>query len=226
LDYNKLHGPIPFSWRKMPSLTELNLGANELTGTLPGQWDSAALTTMYLGENQLTGALPAWPAPNLKIFHVGQFYAGVCAGNKLSGTISPHLPTLMPHLTMLMLPCNNLSGTIPPELGSLEQLKTFSVGQNPGIHGTLPASMGKLSKLTWFDVSDTNIHGTVPDAYGALTALQGLVLGHTKLSGCIPASMAGLNVMSGLPGWQMTSGITGICSGRPSRPNGRRVLLE
>lgn len=131
LDYHKLHGPIPFSWRKMPSLTELNLGASELTGTLPGQWDSAALTTMYLGENRLTGALPAWPAPNLKIFHVGQFYAGVCAGNKLSGTISPHLPTLMPHLTMLMLPCNNLSGTIPPELGSLEQLKTFSVGQNP-----------------------------------------------------------------------------------------------
>ncbi len=73
-------------------VTELNLAANQLTGSIPPELGNlTGLTFLDLNSNQLTGSIP----PEL--------------GN-LTG------------LTQLFLTNNQLTGAIPPELGSLTNL--------------------------------------------------------------------------------------------------------
>ncbi|CAI7847433.1 unnamed protein product [Closterium sp. NIES-53] len=58
---NKLTGSIPSTFTGLLSLTNLNLGYNSLTGTIPSFLGNLlpGLANLYLHENNLTGSIPA-----------------------------------------------------------------------------------------------------------------------------------------------------------------------
>lgn len=63
LGQNSLSGPIPGSWadgsNAFPSLIEMDLSSNQLTGDLPAGFSSmGALQALRLGSNGFTGASP------------------------------------------------------------------------------------------------------------------------------------------------------------------------
>ena len=88
-------------------VTELELGGNELQGSMPAALgDLANIENLFLGSNQLSGEIP--PAlgdlANLRLLEL--------RGNQLSGEIPPALGDLA-NLEYLWLGGNQLSGEIP-----------------------------------------------------------------------------------------------------------------
>ena len=122
------------------SVTELILGNNQLTGTLPVELGNLAnLKTLFFRYNQLTGTIPT-ELGNLT--HLRWLDLSI---NELSGTIPTELGKLG-NLTIMNLYDNHLTGTLPVELGSLVSLTTLSLRNNQ-ITGFVPAELGKLNPV-------------------------------------------------------------------------------
>ena len=59
LGWNQLSGTVPTELGNLISLTRLDLGGNELSGTIPTALGNlTALTSLTLGNNQLSGTVP------------------------------------------------------------------------------------------------------------------------------------------------------------------------
>jgi Leucine-rich repeat (LRR) protein len=72
LSHNQLHGRLTCELAT-PSLAELGLAANQLTGTVPPcLLASPPLQELYLGSNGLEGQLPA-PPPDSRLLIISAF---------------------------------------------------------------------------------------------------------------------------------------------------------
>ncbi|KVI02471.1 Leucine-rich repeat-containing protein [Cynara cardunculus var. scolymus] len=109
-----LPGSVPSSLRLCPSLQNLDLSGNNLTGSIPGEICSwlPYLVSLDLSNNELTGEIPA----NL----------GNCS-----------------FLNTVLLSGNKLSGNIPAEFSNLGRLKMFSVANN-GLSGSIPSGLSNF----------------------------------------------------------------------------------
>ena len=113
-------------------MTGLNLGPNNLVGTVPDSIGKLGqLSELGLFENPgLTGTIPS---------AIGQL--SLVQRAHLYGT--------------------GLSGSIPPAMGNLTSLMTLMLNANR-LDGSLPASLLKLTKLTKFEVQSNRLSGLVP----------------------------------------------------------------
>jgi Leucine rich repeat/Leucine Rich Repeat len=187
---NWLSGCTPCGWYGVTCdgngrVIQLDLGTNQLSGTLPASLSAlTSLQTLDLQNNQLSGTIPASLSTltNLQLLSL--------TTNQLSGTIPASLSTLT-NLQSLVLNENQLSGSIPASLGALTNLQ-FLFLQNNQLSGSLPASLGTLTNLQDLDVSTNQLSGTIPASLGTLTNLQLLNLSTNQLSGSIPASLGTL----------------------------------
>ena len=124
------------------SVAELNLFANNLSGTLiPEIGDLTALTSLNLGANYLTGTIPSevGSLESLHFLHLG--------ANLLTGVIPTEIGNLE-LLDDLWLGQNQLTGTIPPEIGGIAGLRTLHLYYN-NLSGKIPDELGNLSELRW-----------------------------------------------------------------------------
>ena len=127
-------------------MTGLNLGFNQLSGTLPS-------------DQSVWGALP----------HLRFLSA---RSNKLSGTLPTELRLLI-KLEDLNLRRNRISGTLSAEWTPLQRLRHFSVSVVNRISGTIPASFGSLHELGegqhgGLDLSNNRLRGSIPASFSSL----------------------------------------------------------
>ncbi len=186
LGYNNLSGTIPAELGNLTKLTKLHLQLNQLSGTIPPELGNlTGLTSLWLYANQLSGTIPP-ELGNLTGLTSLRLYA-----NQLSGTIPTELASLT-NLTHLQLNNNQLSGEIPPELANLRNsLQSLQLSKNQ-LRGTIPTQLGNLTSLTHLHLYANQLSGTIPTQLGSLTNLQYLQLQNNKLSGTIPEELGNL----------------------------------
>ncbi len=141
LQANQLAGTLPAALGDLAELTQLNLSNNQLTGNLPQAWTGmASLQHLYLWGNQLSGPLPAW---------LGE----------------------LDTLKALSLSANLFSGPIPAELGDLALLETLHLGGNQ-LSGEIPAALAGLSQLRELFLGYNQLIGYVPEGLDEIDNLQ------------------------------------------------------
>ncbi len=124
---------------------QLNLGGNNLNGSLPPQLRQlAGLRELRLAGNNLTGSIPSelGNLDSLEFLDLGY--------NSLTGPIPEELCKLT-NLRLLALRNNSLTGPLPAELGSLSSLTRLYL-DDTRLTGPLPSNLaGLVLELIHFD---------------------------------------------------------------------------
>ncbi|OAE20606.1 hypothetical protein AXG93_517s1200 [Marchantia polymorpha subsp. ruderalis] len=167
-------------------VTELNLGATGLTGSIPKEFGLlGALSVLWLRENVLTGAIP------LEIGNAASLSVLALDRNRLSSNIPPSLWNLCPRLTLLALDSNALDGEIPNPAnpGTQCPVLTDLRLQNNQLSGPIPAFLGDFAALTTVDLSNNSFSGAIPTELGQLANLRSFSVAYNNLSGSARARM-------------------------------------
>jgi len=136
-------------------VTKLELGYNELSGTIPSELGTLdRMERLLLHGNALRGEIP----PELGNFV--NLTSLSLSENLLHGTIPRELGNLVT-LAGLYLDSNQLHGTIPPEMGNLTNLAVLWLDSNQ-LHGTVPLELGTLTNLFGLSLSGNQLSGCVP----------------------------------------------------------------
>eukprot|EP00934_Nitzschia_sp_Nitz4_P000788 Nitzschia sp. Nitz4//scaffold24_size164493//155438//157172//NITZ4_002354-RA/size164493-processed-gene-0.214-mRNA-1//1//CDS//3329544192//788//frame0 len=191
---NGLQGPLLPELHLLTDLTTLNLGGNDLTGTLP-EWNNwRDLEHLFLDNTQLSGELPeTW-----KLWH-GLESLDLSNNPSLSGALG--LPGQWTGLRTVLLDNSGLDLTLRSNIADMTQLQVLRMRQTP-IIGGLPTSIGSLTTLQILDLSFSDLTGLVPVELGSLTELAGVLITRifavqlelegNSLSGSLPDELWGL----------------------------------
>jgi len=179
------------------TVIDIELGDNNLSGTLPPFGGLPNLQTFVVYTNHLSGAIPALTGLKQLVFLD-------LNSNQFSGP----LPSLsgVSSLVYLDVDSNQLSGPLPgfaglnklqyfdghsnqfsnsiPSLQGLSALQVIDLSSNR-LSGNVPA-VSNLPALQRFDFGDNQLNGPIPDLSG-LPSLQGFSLAQNQLSGHIPS---------------------------------------
>ncbi|THU72608.1 hypothetical protein C4D60_Mb04t14000 [Musa balbisiana] len=145
LHENRLTGKIPPELGNLKNLRHLDVSGNHLMGTLADFIRNGdgfpSLRNLYLNDNQLSGELPNQISnlTNLEILYLSY--------NKLSGQITPKLIEI-PRLTCLYLDHNAFTGKIPNGLYKHPFLKEMYVEGNLFKSGTKQKGPHKILDLS------------------------------------------------------------------------------
>ncbi|KAM7505315.1 hypothetical protein LguiB_004219 [Lonicera macranthoides] len=202
-----------FSFSSFPNLTYIDLGLNELNGTIPPEIGTLSklkyldlsynlfsgiipseicllrnLETLHLGENQLIGPIPR------EIGQLNSLSELALSKNFLEGPIPSSMGNLR-NLSFLYLYENNLLGSIPPEMGNLVNLLEVCMDSN-NLTGQIPSTFGKLSNLTVLYLFKNQLLGPIPPEIGTLNSLEYLSIHTNNLTSSIPPSLGSLSSLS------------------------------
>ncbi|RVW80361.1 putative leucine-rich repeat receptor-like protein kinase [Vitis vinifera] len=97
-------------WKLDLELDQLDLGYNQLSGTIPNSLKFGPQSSVYLNVNHFNGSLPLWSSNVSSLF---------LRNNSFSGPIPQDIGESMPMLTELDLSHNSLTGTLPVSIGSI-----------------------------------------------------------------------------------------------------------
>ncbi len=140
----------------LTNLTLLELGSNDLTGTIPTELGNLTnLIYLYLGSNDLTGTIPTELGNLTNLTNLD------LESNDLTGTIPTELGNLT-NLIYLTLGSNDLTGTIPTELGNLTNLTWLDLESND-LTGTIPDDLAH-EDFRWLNLGGNEFTGCVPPA--------------------------------------------------------------
>lgn len=197
------------SFTRSPSITFLHLQHNNLSGSIPDSWGTAAqknsfsrLQSLNLDSNFLSGSIPASLGSLIELQEVSFSH------NKISGSIPDDIgklsrlktldfsnnaingsfPVTFSNLTSLVvlnLEKNNLDDPIPDFAKNLQNLSVLNLGKNQ-IRGPIPSTLGKVSTLSHLDLSQNNLTGEIPASLGDLKNLVFLNVSYNNLSGSVP----------------------------------------
>ncbi|KAJ4850837.1 hypothetical protein Tsubulata_036594 [Turnera subulata] len=206
LALNHLEGNIPAVFFTFKNLSGLYLQNNRFQGEIPQLVEALNLVELELGMNNLTGTIPKdiGKLQKLELFSV--------FGNKLSGEVPPSLG-LLPALKTFKLFDNNFSGVLPPEMGLHSRLEEFDIatnqftGQLPAnlcaggaleglvvfennISGEVPQSLGNCRSLRTVQLYKNNFSGEIPSGFWTATNITSLRLHYNSFSGTLPETVA------------------------------------
>ncbi|EYU30318.1 hypothetical protein MIMGU_mgv11b015578mg [Erythranthe guttata] len=206
-------GEIPQSLSQLEGLSYINLGDNNLIGTIPlGMFNISTIEQFKVDFNDIHGTIPSTiglTLPNLKLLVLGK--------NQFSGRVPISLSNVS-SLELLVLSVNNFNG-IMPRFGGLSKLdslyaaetlieddisfissltnctslRVLDLGDNPLITGSIPETIANMSTL--FDrlrIYGTQIVGRIPAGIGNLIRLTRLQLSYNNIEGPIPLSIGRL----------------------------------
>ncbi|KAL7222792.1 hypothetical protein ACSBR1_024484 [Camellia fascicularis] len=177
LEENKFYGSIP-SLGKCP-LVELNLGGNNLIGTIPqGIISLSSLLYLNLSQNRLDGFL------QMEIGNLINFEQLDVSGNMFFGEIPSTLSSCV-ELTLLCIQGNNFSGTLPSSLSHLRGIEKLDFSHNNFSRKILDYLEGFVFLQT-LNLSFNDFEGAVPESDIFKNATSFSVEGNNKLCGGIP----------------------------------------
>ncbi|XP_021815810.1 receptor-like protein 12 [Prunus avium] len=210
---NQLNGTIPSWLGSLPSLEELSLKMNQLSGNII-EFQSRSLSLLNLSDNKLHGLIPIGNLTQIMDL----------SSNSFGGQIPWSLLNLE-SLDYLDLSGNNYVGQFPEVYSNstgIASLYDFSKQQLVGpiprhlitlyldgnqLNGTIPSWLGSLPSLevlylksnklsgniiefqsrslSWLDLSDNKLHGLIPRSIFELENLGYLDLSSNNLSGTV-----------------------------------------
>ncbi|KAF5462785.1 hypothetical protein F2P56_018766 [Juglans regia] len=172
----------------LPSLTQIVLGLNELSGMIPTSISNASqLIVVDLSSNSFSGLIPK-TLGNLRLLQrlKLEFNNLTIESSELS-IFSYFLNNS--YLNRLRLSMNPLNGVLPNSIGNLstflEQLDLFGCN----IKGNIPIDIGNLSRLTYMSLGNNKLAGPIPTTIGRLSMLKHLNLFGNRLKGPIPSDI-------------------------------------
>lgn len=180
LGENNVEGSIPNQLYYMTDLERVYLHQNSLTGPLSreGLSNLSSLVWLLLGENKLTGSIPALDHGNhpLRFFNL--------YNNKFSGTL-PRLD--LRQLYLLDFGRNKLTGQIPQSWynsNNLRYLKHLYLDYNK-LTGSLPNLFLRIG--TWrtkqIVLNDNRFTGVFPTGFEASSSLEALEIQNNRFTG-------------------------------------------
>jgi Leucine-rich repeat (LRR) protein len=150
--YN-LEGSLPEQIEDLVNLTEIYLGVNTITGTLPSGLFSLNLTVLSLSNNYIQGKIP----DKIGNYHsLEQLYLDY---NLFSSTLPVSIGNLT-SLIVLDVTSNKLNGTLPNSFQSLKSLVSLDVSKNQ-LSGTLPHFLRQLTILKQFSGFENHFFGSL-----------------------------------------------------------------
>ncbi|KAL6350641.1 hypothetical protein AAG906_025571 [Vitis piasezkii] len=192
-------GEIP-KWigERMPSLEQLRLRGNMLTGDIPEQlcWLSN-LHILDLAVNNLSGSIPQCLG-NLTTLSFVTLLDRNFDDPSIHYSYSEHMElvvkgqdmefdSILPIVNLIDLSSNNIWGEIPEEITNLSTLGTLNLSRNQ-LTGKIPEKIGAMQGLETLDLSCNCLSGPIPPSMSSITSLNHLNLSHNLLSGPIPTT--------------------------------------
>ncbi len=164
---------------------QINLGVNNLTGTLPASIaDLDKLANLLLSNNSIKGGIP----PEIgNMFNLDNIWIN---GNNLDQAIPDEITNLT-NLRALHLEYNQIPGTIPANIGNMTQLEVLALAHNQ-LTGNIPASITNLQHLSSLWLTNNDLSGPLPENIGDITTLKSISLDMNSLDGPIPSSIGKL----------------------------------
>lgn len=156
LAYNSLRGSIPSSLFALPSLRQLKLTNNNLSGRVDEfpSLDSSHMEELDLSSNRLEGSIPD------SFFKLESLQLLSLSNNFFNGTFHLHKIGNLHNLTTLILSYNNLTVDASSTSSALPQLYQLSlVSCNLS---TFP-DLRNQSNLRFLDLSNNRIGGEIPN---------------------------------------------------------------
>eukprot|EP00542_Grammatophora_oceanica_P017535 CAMPEP_0194031844 /NCGR_PEP_ID=MMETSP0009_2-20130614/4916_1 /TAXON_ID=210454 /ORGANISM="Grammatophora oceanica, Strain CCMP 410" /LENGTH=756 /DNA_ID=CAMNT_0038672091 /DNA_START=101 /DNA_END=2371 /DNA_ORIENTATION=- len=195
LQHNVLTGSLSPSISRLSNyLVELDLGDNELQGSIPRELAFLELGQLDLYDNIFISTIPR------ALGAIDSLYSLDLSGNELTGTIPEDL-TLLPNIHLWFSIGNNmLTGTLPTGFGRFTKLyDTFDVMGNY-LTGTIPSFLGNLISLRMaFQLGSNRFDGSIPSELGRLSTVTAFSIGNNpSLSGLIPSELGNLLVVEDL----------------------------
>ncbi|KAJ6790976.1 putative LRR receptor-like serine/threonine-protein kinase [Iris pallida] len=195
LGLNELDGSIPTTLSGLKRLQGLTLQDNKLSGSIPSELGMmVSLSELHLEINTLSGAIPHSIGNLSKLQHL------VLGDNKLVSEIPRNLWSLT-GLIELSLSGNSLSGILPQQVGNLKALDTLYPSGNR-LSGNISSALGELQMIRELDVSKNSFQGEIPQSLGRLINVEYLNLSYNFLSGSIPKYLANLRYLASLDCWK------------------------
>ena len=178
-----IHGTIPIeiTYLNRNQLRYINLGHNQLVGTIPSDIGKLmALDTFILSGNQFNGTIPfdqfAQTSMNYLALDENQFH----------GPLAESIGNCT-ELRYLYLNDNSFHGTtIPTTIGNLKHLRSLTLDRT-GLVGALPTSISQSNQLEYFSITNNSFTGTIPSSmFQSSTNLQTMNLHTNQFSGPLP----------------------------------------
>ncbi|MDE2721627.1 Ig-like domain-containing protein, partial [Candidatus Palauibacter polyketidifaciens] len=198
-------------------VTRLDLGHNELTGTIPTELGHlTALRVLDLHHNALTGAIPPelGRLKSLEVLNLlGNRAVASSAGDQ--GFEAGVEPGAGPALDSwretpgMADPGAAVRGRPESARGSPATFASRPAAPRyqEGLTGTIPPELGALTELKALFLSTNNLTGPIPPELGALAKLDTLSLWNNQLEGSIPRELGNLGSLVTL--WLGTNRLTG-----------------
>lgn len=167
-------------------ITKINLSNQHLKLTLASELSQlTSLTELNLEANQVSGTIPSFL---FESFEKLEYL--VLAKNDLQSTIPP-LTESLKNLRVFDISDNRLRGEIPEDIGDVlgQNLEKLDLSHN-GLTGDIPKSITKCKNLGFLDLSTNLLDGSIPKEIGDLKVLKGLFLNNNNLIGTIPFTLA------------------------------------
>ncbi|XP_031102006.1 receptor-like protein 12 [Ipomoea triloba] len=144
------------------------------------------LRSLNLGENNLTGTIPSQIFSNMSKLRYFD-----CCYNLFQGSLPTNLVKLS-MLKQLELDENQFSGSIPLTIGNLSSLRVLDLSYNM-LQGIIPLTLCNLHSLGYLVLSKNSLDGAIPKCLGNITSLISLSLSSNILEGSIPKTLCNLH---------------------------------
>lgn len=143
LDETNINGPLPDIFESFPSLVNVRLSYNNLTGPLPASLGKSSIQNFWINNQKmgLSGTLDV-------LSGMAQLFQAWLQKNQFTGSI-PDLSKCV-NLMDLQVRDNQLTGIVPPSINSLSTLANISLDNNK-LQGPTPAFSPNVVKFTYDD---------------------------------------------------------------------------
>ncbi|KAL4295517.1 hypothetical protein GQ457_12G004410 [Hibiscus cannabinus] len=181
LGANLLTGKLPVSLGQLQNLGKISLSLNHLSGEIPSSIGNLSrLVYLYLNGNDFQGSIP------LTLMECKDMEKLDLSLNKLGGAVPDQLVAAFQSLITLNLSHNSFNGSFPLDISnSLVELYV----DNNNFSGEIPEQLGEISELRILHMQGNNFRGSIPRALGSLRGLEVLDLSGNDLSGTIPLEL-------------------------------------
>ncbi|KAI3441524.1 Protein kinase domain-containing protein [Psidium guajava] len=174
LDTNSLSGHLPESLYSMLSLEQLSISGNNFSGSLSANLSNlSSLKDLIVFGNRFSGPFPDVFGNLEQLEHL------IAHSNSFSGPLPSSL-SLCPNLRVLDLRNNSLTGQIDLNFTRLPHLCTVDLASNH-FFGPLPDSLSSCRELKILSLAKNSFSGDIPVSYGKLTSLLFLSLSNNSL---------------------------------------------